>query len=70
MKKIAEYTKHPRQVKVYRNSEWNEYIVKFYEYWEDFSTMHCGYAHLTNADYHTDDKQDAIDTAKYHINGA
>jgi hypothetical protein len=39
--------------KVYRDTEWQEYRVKFYR----------GTIHQVNADYHTEDKQDAIDTA-------
>lgn len=39
--------------KIYRDTEWQEYRVKFYREGQ----------HLQNADYHTDDKQDAIDTA-------
>lgn len=40
--------------KVYRDAEWNEYRVKFY------ADGHYN----PRADYHTDDKKDAIDTAK------
>lgn len=43
--------------KVYRDSEWNEYVVKF----------SASGVTLLKADYHTSDKQDAIDTAEYHI---
>lgn len=46
-----------RCAKVYRDAEWNEYRVKFFT---------NGF-HQSRADYHTDDKQDAIDTAKYMI---
>ena len=45
--------------KVYRDSEFNEYRV----------TFHLNeYHHLREADYHTDDKQDALDTAKRWTN--
>lgn len=37
---------------LYRNTEWDEYVVRFYE---DGKV-------LKDADYHTDDKQDAYDT--------
>lgn len=37
---------------LYRNAEWSEWVVKFYE---DGKL-------LADADYHTDDKQDAYDT--------
>jgi hypothetical protein len=39
--------------KVYKDTDWQEYRVKFYIQGQ----------HQENADYHTDDKQDAIDTA-------
>lgn len=40
-------------VKTYRDTDWNEYRVKTYIQGQ----------HQQDADYHTDDKQDAIDTA-------
>lgn len=40
---------------VYRDSDWGEYVVKFY-------LDHPGW-HLAQADYHTDDHQDALGTA-------
>ncbi len=43
--------------KVYKDSEWGEYRVKF----------HKNGKHLVNADYHTDDKEDAHGTAKYQV---
>lgn len=43
--------------KVYRDSEWNEFVVVF-----------SVDSHILNkSDYHTSDKQDATDTADYHI---
>ena len=39
--------------KIYKDTDWNEYRVKFYRAGQ----------HLTGADYHTDDKEDAHDTA-------
>jgi hypothetical protein len=41
------------QAKVYRDSEWNEYVVWLY----------IGAVRQTESDYHTTDKEDAIDTA-------
>lgn len=41
-----------KSFKVMKNSEWNEYITKFYR----------NDSHEVEANYHTDDKQDAIDT--------
>lgn len=37
---------------LYRNAEWGEWVVKFYENGQ----------HLVDADYHTDDEADATDT--------
>lgn len=54
-----------KSFKVMRDSEWNEYRVKFY----------CNDSRLVEADYHTDDKEDAIDTGvafqmtKENVNG-
>jgi hypothetical protein len=45
--------------KVYRDTDWNEYRVKFFE---------CG-IHQVEADYHTDDKDDALDTARLVVFG-
>lgn len=38
---------------VYRDAEWDEYLVRFY----------IGGKHQVEADYHTTDKRDAYDTA-------
>lgn len=38
---------------VYRDSEWGEYVVEHYEQGR----------YQANADYHTDDRQDALGTA-------
>jgi len=38
---------------VYRDIEWDEFRVRFYDV----------HGHLTESDYHTDDKEDALDTA-------
>jgi hypothetical protein len=43
-----------REAKVYRDSEWQEWRVKFYQDGQ----------HLAEADYHTDDKGDAQHTAR------
>lgn len=48
MKKI--YTSESTGASVYRNSEWDEYVVKWPSLGKD-------------CNYYTDDKQDAIDTA-------
>ena len=44
--------------KIYRDTDWNEYVVKFYEF-DDY---------IPNADFHTDNKQDAFDTARVESN--
>lgn len=44
--------------RVYRNAEWDEYVVRFYN--------HKG-VHMDASDYHTSDKQDAYDTAQRDI---
>lgn len=43
--------------RVYRDSEWDEYVVKYY----------VGQAHVLKADYHTNDKADAIGSAKLFV---
>lgn len=40
-------------VKVYRDSDWNEYICRLFANGEE----------MVDSSYHTDDKQDALDTA-------
>lgn len=40
-------------VKVYRDSDWNEYICRLF----------ANGAEMYSSAYHTDDKQDALDTA-------
>lgn len=54
---LSQHENGNRAVKIYRDTVWNEYIVRFYlndEYEE-------------KADYHTDDKQDAVDTARHWL---
>lgn len=55
LKKIAEFhnTADEKKASVYRDSEWQEYRVKF----------NASGIYLEGADYHTTDKIDAIDTA-------
>jgi len=57
MRLLAKYEEGQRAVKVYKNVEWNEYVVQFYE----------GGHRNPEADYHTDDKQDAIDSAASYL---
>jgi hypothetical protein len=45
--------------KVYHDSDWQEYRVKFYD---------TDGTHITAADYHTDSMDDASSTARYILN--
>ena len=54
MKLLKTHTSGEHSAKVYKDPEWNEYRVKYY----------TGKTHNTDADYHTDDENDAHDTAK------
>jgi len=47
----------PKAFKIYRDVEWNEFVVKFF----------VNGQHQVDADYHTDDKNDAVDTAQRFI---
>lgn len=47
-----------KHAKVYKDKDWGEYRVKHYENGK----------HLEKADAHTDDKEDAMDTANYFVN--
>jgi outer membrane protein assembly factor BamE (lipoprotein component of BamABCDE complex) len=62
LKKVpgGEYTSENGRHKavVHRDAEWDEYRVQF----------HKDGVHQKKADYHTDDKEDAHSTAKYHVN--
>lgn len=53
LKLIQTLTFNNRVAKVYRDPDWNEYRVRFWD---------CA-VYQNDADYHTDDKQDAVDTA-------
>ena len=46
------------QAKVYKDSEWGEYVVKLYS---------LDGNHLAQGDYFTGDKEDAIETAKHMV---
>jgi hypothetical protein len=47
-----------RKVTIYRNSDWNEWVVRFY----------MNGVHQTEADYHTGCSADAYDTANKWVN--
>lgn len=56
MRRIAYFhTSLGHSARVYRDSQWNEYRVKFYN---------PEGQHYPDADYHTDDEDDALDTAR------
>lgn len=48
-----------KEAKIYRDSEWQEWRVKFYDSKGNYLGEDC--------DYHTDDKFDAQSTAKFEI---
>lgn len=54
MKIVAVMQFKQYKIRILFNPDYDEYVVKFYK--ED--------VHQANADYFTDDKQDAVDTAK------
>lgn len=48
-----------RVAKVYRDAEWNEYVVRFTEFWVNLPEA---------SNHHTDDKLDALGTARHWVN--
>lgn len=54
LKLIQELTVEQYRARIYRDAEWNEYRVRFY-----LQSHYFG----ESCDYHTDDRQDAKDTA-------
>ena len=44
---------------VYRDKEWEEFVVEFYVHGDE----------LAQSEYHTDERQDAIDTAYTFVRG-
>lgn len=58
MKLISTHENGKHKAKVYKNSDLGEHQVKFY----------TDGKHHVDADYHTDDKEDAEGTAKHQIN--
>jgi hypothetical protein len=57
MRLVARGGEGSNTYKIYKDTEWNEYVVKFYVNGE----------HQSEADYHTDDKDDAVGTAEKFI---
>lgn len=65
MRKITEMGNgKDRLAIVYRNSEWDEYVVKFY-----LTDANGSRTHQKDADYHTDDLQDAKTTGMIWCKG-
>lgn len=58
---IAFFEGESVQTQVRRNAEYDEYIVEF---WKRSTLQTHRFIHLVGADYHTSDKQDALDTAQ------
>lgn len=63
MRKIKVYEKGNCRAEIYKNSEWNEYVIKFYD-----QVLLGQFMHMPDANYHTDSKDDAIGTAKAYCN--
>lgn len=57
---IAHFEGETVQTQIRRNAEWDEYIVEF---WHRCNVQNNRFAHRRGADYHTSDRQDALDTA-------
>lgn len=62
LRKIGQFEANGKKAVVYRDAEWEEYRVKF---WVDFNGSPV---YQVDADYHTDDKVDAMDTAESIVN--
>lgn len=63
MRNLVTHTSPTKEAEVWFDSEWDEYVVKF------FTITVMTRNHLRKADYHTDNKQDAFDTAQHFIKG-
>lgn len=57
---VARFDGETVQTVVRNNAEWSEYIVQFWY----LDKVQGRFAYHSAADYHTSDKQDALDTAK------
>lgn len=56
---VSKKTVGNRSIKVYRDTDWNEFLIQFFENGQ----------HQSDADYHTDDSEDAQDTAAKWLSG-
>lgn len=54
---VKQETEGDKSYKLYRDADWEEFVVQFFKKG----------VHQSKADYHTDDKGDAQDTAKYFL---
>lgn len=59
LRKVGEHAQGEYSAKVYKDNEWNEHRVKFYK-----NGKHLG----EGPEYHTDDAEDAHNTAKAQLN--
>ena len=57
LRKISQATCRTRVAKVYRDAEWDQYVVRFT----------VGTTRLPGADYFTHDKRDALETAAHWV---
>lgn len=57
---IKRYDGATVQTVVKRNATWDEFIVEFWH----LDKVQGRFAHRPQADYHTSDKRDALDTAR------
>ena len=57
---VSKKTVGNRSIKVYRDTDWNEFLIQFFENGQ----------HQADADYHTDDAEDARDTAGKWLSGS
>lgn len=57
LRKVAEFSGDTRTAKVYYDADFGEFTVRFYIF--DVHQMH--------ADYHTDDRKDAISSAQHEL---
>lgn len=60
MRKLKELKLGSCSAKIYRNAEWEEYVVKF-------SPPPKRLAKESDGAYHTDDKNDALATAEHEL---
>ena len=60
LKRVSDHEYHNKKATVFKDTEWDEYVVRF---WLDGKL-------LQDAEYHTDDKEDAQGTAKSWISAA